>query len=355
MLVRRGLAQAALKRAVVVAPGRGSYNSTELGTLERLPYRSSWEDIVSSADAKCSAAGLMGIRELDAARTFKRAVHLEAVHASSLIYTLSVASMRALSRAARRWQPVGIVGNSLGWYTAAHLSGAISFDQGLDLVLSTGGFQRVAGSVGGQLVYPVLDEDWQQSHTLSTAVAAALEVANGQGFASVSIDLGGIIVLAADDSGMRALRGALPPTFRGATRFPLELPGHSAFHTPLMQPMAESVAAAPAFQSPSALPLVDGTGRIWRVGDDAASMRAYTIGDQITTPYHFGASLEVALSEWDPDAVLLLGPGGSLGGAIGQVMARMGWRGIRSKQDFARAQASTSPVLITPGVAPPPK
>ena len=339
------------KRAVVVATGRGSYNSTELGTLGRMPFKATWEHLIASADQRCTAAGLSSISELDAAERFQRAVHLEAAHASSLIYTLTVANMRALSRAAPNWEPVGLVGNSLGWYSATHIAGCVSFEQGLDLVLSTGGYQRSAGSVGGQLVYPTLDENWQRSEVLSAAVERGLAEANARGgFASTSIDLGGLMVLAADDSGLATLKAELPPLVRGNTKFPLELPGHSAFHTSLMAPMAQAVAAdAAPFASPEALPLVDGAGRIWRVGDDAEALREYTLGDQILTTYDFARSLEVALQEWAPDAVVLLGPGASLAGATGQVMARMGWRGIRSKQDFARVQASASPLLITPG------
>ena len=32
--------------------------------------------------------------------------------------------------------------------------------------------------------------------------------------------------------------------------------------------------------------------------------------------------LEVAIEAWDPDALVLLGPGAALGGAIGQVLVR---------------------------------
>ena len=82
------------------------------------------------------------------------------------------------------------------------------------------------------------------------------------------------------------------------------LPAHSAFHTPLMEPMAQFISGqAPTFRFPPTVPLVDGTGHIWRAGeasaeseeDAAAAMREYTVGEQIRAPYHFGRSLEVAL------------------------------------------------------------
>ena len=45
--------------------------------------------------------------------------------------------------------------------------------------------------------------------------------------------------------------------------------------------------------------------------------------------------------------LVLLGPGAGLGGAIGQVLSRMRWRGIDSKAAFAQAQRSDRPALIT--------
>ena len=361
----RTLASKATKRALIVCPGRGSYNSTELGTLRHLPFASEWQGLVAQADEQCAAAGLPTITELDSTSKFSRAKHLEATAASTLIYTLSVASMRAMSRAARQWQPVAVVGNSLGWYTALALSGCVTFEQGLELVISTSTFQRKVGQVGGQLVYPTMDDNWQASEELSRAIDEGLASASAAGgYAALSIDLGGMAVLAGDDVGMSALKAALPPLARGSTRFPLVLPGHSAFHTPLMEPMAQAAASkAPPFRAPPVMPLVDGTGEIWRgeeggggghIGDAAAAtmaarLREYTVGEQICGPYHFGRSLEKALDEYDPDAIVLLGPGASLGGAIGQIVARHGWRGIHSKEDFAAVQASSSPVLLTPG------
>ena len=72
------------------------------------------------------------------------------------------------------------------------------------------------------------------------------------------------------------------------------LPRHSAFHTPLMAPMAAELRRTPAFAPPT-LPLVDGTGRLWPTGDacDTAALREYTIHEQIVSPYRFATSLEV--------------------------------------------------------------
>ena len=63
--------------------------------------------------------------------------------------------------------------------------------------------------------------------------------------------------------------------------------------------------------------------------------------------YRFARSVEVAIETFDPEVLVLLGPGSSLGGAIGQVLTRMRWRGIGSKSEFAARQASGRPPLLT--------
>ena len=165
------------RRALVVCPGRGSYNAAELNSLRRLPHKAEWKALVDTADELCTRAGLTSITELDSAQRFSRGTHLEAAHASALIYTLACAEYVALQQDAD-WEPVAMVGNSLGWYMALHLAGAVSFKAGLDIVLSTGGFQRCGGLVGGQLVYPVFNEEWHEDDALTGAVAGALETAN---------------------------------------------------------------------------------------------------------------------------------------------------------------------------------
>ena len=161
---------------------------------------------------------------------------------------------------------------------------------------------------------------------------------------------GGATVLAADDAGMAALLEALPTVTRGRIKYPLVLPRHSAFHTPLMARMQLDLEAAqtiPPFAPPT-IPLVDGAGRLWPAGDTATlgALRQYTIREQVLTPYLFGRSVEAAIEALDPEVLVLLGPGSSLGGAIGQTLARMRWRGVTDKATFAAVQASGRPALL---------
>jgi len=56
-------------------------------------------------------------------------------------------------------------------------------------------------------------------------------------------------------------------------------------------------------------------------------------------------SVRVALSEYAPERLVLLGPGNTLGGICGQILAQLGWRGIRSRDDFQRVQESETPLV----------
>ena len=59
--------------------------------------------------------------------------------------------------------------------------------------------------------------------------------------------------------------------------------------------------------------------------------------------------MSVALKEFCPDKVLLLGPGNSLGGVIGQILVKNKWNGIKSKKYFLEQQKE-DPFLISLGL-----
>jgi hypothetical protein len=80
---------------------------------------------------------------------------------------------------------------------------------------------------------------------------------------------------------------------------------------------------------------------------DLDALRAYTLGERITTPYDFGLSIRVVLREHAPDRIVCPGPGNTLGGVVGQALVQEGWRGIHDKDAFTRVQESAEPVLIS--------
>jgi hypothetical protein len=95
--------------------------------------------------------------------------------------------------------------------------------------------------------------------------------------------------------------------------------------------------------------MIDGRGHIWRPFASAReALRRYTFGTQILEPYDFTEAIQVAVKEYAPDRIILLGPGDTLGGAIAQALIAIRWRGLTSKADFQARQAA-DPLLLAMG------
>lgn len=325
-------------RALILCPGRGSYSRNTLGSLQGVDAPS-----LAPLDALRQALGRPTVRELDAAPRFSPRLHLAGEHASILTAGCSLADLDQLDPAKVR--PVAVCGNSMGWYTALAAAGALSLEDGARLIETMGAYQ-IKNIIGGQIVYPLHGDDWTPDPDRIAAVEAAVAAIPDLHW---SIRLGGQAVLGGTDEALAAASEHLP-TIEGRYNFPLRLPKHSAFHTALLQPASDRARVDLAdlnFQAPR-LPLIDGQGQVYRPHHaDPAALRAYTLGAQVTTPYDFTKMLRTALREYAPDIVLLPGPGGSLGGAIGQTMVQEGWRGISDKATFQAAQESDTPVLVS--------
>jgi hypothetical protein len=102
------------------------------------------------------------------------------------------------------------------------------------------------------------------------------------------------------------------------------------------------------FEQPK-IPLINGMGKIFMpYSTDTDVLRSYTLASQVLEPYNFTASIEVALKEFCPDNIVLLGPGNTLGGSIGQILIKNNWLNIKSKEDFIQIQKQ-KPFLISMG------
>jgi malonyl CoA-acyl carrier protein transacylase len=240
---------------------------------------------------------------------------------------------------------VCVGGNSMGWYTAVAASGALSFADGFRLVQEMALLQ-MEHQDGGQVLYPLIDDQWRIDPKMTARVRDALAEAPGEAFPS--IDLGGYAVLAGTEKGVARLLERLPPVEMGPNLYPYRLKLHGPYHTPLLGNVARKAAAQLgrlAWGAPR-ITLVDGRGaRFTPWSTDPAELAAYTLGAQITTPYGFTTSVRVALREYAPDIVELPGPGNTLGSICGQVVIQEGYRSIRSRDDFERTQAGDTPVV----------
>lgn len=336
------------KTAIVVAPGRGTYGKGELGSIARL-HGARFGDLIANFDAQRLTRGQPAVTELDGAERFSVATHMRGDVAAPLIYTATALDYLGIDR--DKYDVVAVLGNSMGWYSALALGGAVAVEDGFRIANAMGLNSQTHGP-GGQILLQVVDEDWRPVPGLRAALldlVAAIDARPGHALA-LSIDLAGMLVLAGNEEGLAALLAEAPAT---PGRDPLRLAGHGPFHTPLMVGSSDKARAelpVSLFGGP-AIPMVDGRGHIWRrFASDPAALWDYSFGHQILAPYDFALSVQVAVKEFAPDVLILPGPGDTLGGAIAQSLIGIEWQGIRGKADFMARQAA-DPILLSMGRA----
>ncbi|MEA3051340.1 MAG: [acyl-carrier-protein] S-malonyltransferase [Sphingomonadales bacterium] len=333
------------QKALIVCPGRGTYGKAELGYLRR--FHADKSGLVETVDRLRAGRGQPTISELDGADRFSPALHTRGDIASPLIFTASYADFLAID--ARRFAVAAATGNSMGWYTTLAVAGAVGLEQGFRIIDAMGENSQ-AGEPGGQVLLTLVDEDWKEAPGLRERLLALAGAIDGRPDCAlrVSIELGGMIVFAGNEAGLAALVAEAPP---GPGREPLRLVNHGPFHTPLMRGSSErALAQLPAgwFTAPDS-PMIDGRGQIWRpFASSPAALHHYTFATQILETYDFTRAIQVAVKEYAPDRIILLGPGDTLGGAIGQALVAIQWRGLRSKRDFQQMQEA-DPFLLAMG------
>ena len=334
------------KSAVIICPGRGTYNKSELGYIDQ--NHASCTGLLSEFDKIRHIRGQAPVSELDLARRFDPKVHTRGDNASALIYAASYFDTTMIDDS---YDVVAVTGNSMGWYTALSVAGAATPTGAFDIVNTMGTLMQ-DHLIGGQTLYPFVDDNWQEVPGKRAALLKLVgDIAQMPDHElSLSIDLGGMLVVAGNEAGLTAFERQVTP-LKG--RYPMRLLNHAAFHTGLQKPVAAAgrdVLPETLFRSPR-IPLVDGTGAVWYPGAvTPADLRAYTLGAQVVTSYDFTAAIRVAARTFAPDVFLIPGPGTTLGGAVAQALIGINWRGLSSKADFTQRQ-KTDPVLLAMGRA----
>jgi [acyl-carrier-protein] S-malonyltransferase len=149
------------------------------------------------------------------------------------IYTCSVACWHGLIERDGKQAIRATAGLSLGEYTALHLAGVFSFADGLRLVATRGRLMQEAAeaSSGGMLALIGAEED--------QARQVCERAANGGVLVPANFNAPGQIVLSGDAEACE--RAAAIAEQMGLRATPLTVAG--AFHSPLMQPAADRMAA----------------------------------------------------------------------------------------------------------------
>ena len=339
-----------MSRAAVAFPARGSYGPASLGSL---PPAHPW---VRRADQLRAEAGLPPLSDLDRATGFDPAVHLRSANASPLTF---LCGLLDAERIAGDHEVVVVVASSTGWYTALAAAGALEFDDAFRLVQTMALLAEspiADGDPGGQLVYPLTDEQWRTDPSHEAALRRVLVESPDRGESGAngavhrSLELGAFTVLSGTAAALDRVAAALPSVQVGARRFPLRPAMHEAWHTPDRAEAAREAAVRLAdlrWDAPN-VTLVDGRGaRFTPYSTDPAELAHHTLVEQPTSTYDFAASLRVALRDYAPDVVLLPGPGSSLGEVCAQIIVAEGYRGIRTRVDLEQTQGGPNPILLS--------
>lgn len=333
------------KRIVVVCPGRGSYTKETLGYLQNRP---SISGELHNIDLARTNLNYPTLSEMDSMEQFKVSLHTKGEHASPLIYLSSKADFKEIN--SNNYDIVAVTGNSMGWYLTLAFAGALNEQDSFELIQTMGAMMK-NGLIGGQIIYPIVNDDWQIDLQIKNSIEQQIEEINQikGAQASVSIYLGGYVVLAGNKKGLELLKKALPTK----EHYPFQLVNHGAFHTPLLQEVSNKALQQLShlnFKSPN-VPMIDGRGQIWQpYSTDIKELFHYTLDHQVIETYDFTRAITVALKEFAPDHIVLLGPGNSLGGAIGQILIAENWLNLHNKADFSKMQKEKQ-LLISMGLA----
>jgi len=326
------------KRIVVICPGRGTY------TRETIKYlrdcNRDFASMIKWMDKERKSKNKTSLTNLDSMQ-FKSKIHMSGENASPLIYACSLKDFLTINQ--KNFDIVAITGNSMGWYTALTLAGVFTYKTGYHVIQTMGSMMR-ENIIGGQIIYPIIDEEWQIDNDIKDKVLSEIHSVN----AYISISLGGYIVIGAEQKVLDKLLIKLPKI----DQYPLQLPYHAAFHTPLLESISTRAfnSIPESYFNKPAIPLIDGSGNIWSpFSSNISDLYHYTLGTQVTSTYDFTKTISVAIKEFCPDNLVLLGPGNTLGGAVGQILIKNKWNGIDSKKSFSDKQLNDT-YLISMGI-----
>lgn len=227
------------------------------------------------------------------------------------IYVTSVACWRALLAEwgidpASTVEQAGVIataGLSLGEYTALHIAGAFSFEDGLELVALRGrAMQEAAESVpGGSGMVALIGADEAQARAVCEETLAAGRGVEGEVLVCANFNAPGQVVISGSKSACDRAIGVATTMGLRATALPVA----GAFHSPLMAPAAERLAGAlarTAISQPSC-PVISNVTSAPHAGAPGASIdqtiRARLV-EQLTMPVRWSQGCEALLRQLSP-------------------------------------------------------
>lgn len=223
-----------------------------------------------------------------------------------LVHTLAVHAV-----VGPRLRPVAAAGHSLGEYSAYAAVGALELADAVRLVRRRGELMLEAGAARPGTMAAVMGLDGER-------VAQICAEASGPSGVAVAANLNAPdqTVISGDPPAVERAGAALKEA--GAKRvLPLKVSG--AFHSPLMAPAAEGLAAAlatVAFRAPAAPVVANASAEPVRDAETARGLLA----KQLTAPVRWVASMRAAAELAGGAAFVELGPGTVLGGLLKRIV-----------------------------------
>lgn len=216
-----------------------------------------------------------------------------------------------------------VAGHSLGEYSAMYAAGVLSFDDALKLVSLRGKLMYEAGTV--------------QPGTMAAIVGLSDDVVEG-----ICREITGGVVVAANynapgqvviSGDAEAVRASLDQFKVAGARMVTELPVSGAFHSSLMKPAQQTLAAAiqeTEFHDANVDVVCNVDAAVHR---SAQSLREALIA-QLVSPVRWTQSLETMFSSGVRD-FLEIGPGKVLQGLVKRTLKEVAFRGIDTEADLA--------------------
>lgn len=234
--------------------------------------------------------------------------------AQAAIYTTSVACYRALlaQDELEERDVVAAAGLSLGEFTALHIAGAFSFEDGLKLVRLRGQAMQDAAEATPSSMVALIGADEAQATELCDK---AREASGGGVLVPANFNAPGQIVVSGDTAACeRAVQVAEDMGLRAT---PLTVAG--AFHSPIMQPAADRLAEAleqVSWQSPRVTVLANVTGEAHEA--DVATIKRRLV-EQLTSPIRWSQSMRRAAGDYGEHRFVELAPGKVLSGLMRRI------------------------------------
>ena len=253
------------------------------------------------------------------------------------IFTVSAAALAVMEDLLEpaQWhaaQPTHTAGLSLGEYTALYAAGAMDFETGVKLVARRGQVMQEAATAVPSAMVCILGIDEDKAGELCR------EAAQGQVLTCANFNCPGQVVLSGQAEACQRAAD-LAGQFEASGAVPLKVAG--AFHSELMRPAAEKLAAALdeiPFRNLNCHVLSNVDGQQYA---DSAQIKDRLVG-QLTSPVLWRRSMEKLLAD-GVEKFYEVGPGRVLAGLMRRIDRRAGVVSLNSRKALEKLAVVSGP------------